>query len=649
MTERTSLLRLLIEEADLEDFRRYEESVRAAGLPREELEHLEQEIVRALQLRAILDERRRREREFAALYETAGDLTRFRDVETVLQTIVRRARYLLNADTAYITLHDEEAAEIHMRVSDGTISLGFSDIRLALGSGIGGYVAQNNRPYYTENYLADSRFVHTSDVDSVVEMEGLVAILGVPLTLGNEVIGVLFAADRSQRQFTVQDVTLLSMFGAHAAVALENARLFQEAQEAVEELNRANATIRAHSQSVERAADAHARLTALVAEGGHLTDVAAAVGEVFGASLTVVDQAGRVLAHGGPVVDEFDRIAREGGEAALSAAAPLFDAMLRSGRHGHAVHVDLPDSGLAARWVAPVRAGEQQLGALVLAADADLGEIDLRTLERSGQVTALLLFNRRSIEEERRRVANELIAMLASPTQADDDEHVRELSKLVGLDLDEPYLVIAALIGSDYTKLTTAVASSLNSETRWVVGTRGEEIVILVPGDDAEAAIASVKRRFRSASDAPISAGVSGPAVGPQELAATFQEARHCLRALLALGREGQICALRNLGIYGLLISGAHPEGVASFIAHTLGGVLNSSETRAAELLSTLDAYFEADGRAAQAADELHIHVNTLYQRLDRITGLTGLNWRDAEDRLQLQLAARFRRLQGSG
>ena len=144
-----------------------------------------------------------------------------------------------------------------------------------MGAGLGGLVAQTGGPYATADYFDDARFRHTHDIDEAVSEEGLVAILGVPLRLGQRVIGVLFAANRSARPFAQEEVALLARLAAHAAVAIDNARLLQETRNALEELSRAHRTVREHSEAVERAATAHDRMTALVLRGGGVEDVAA--------------------------------------------------------------------------------------------------------------------------------------------------------------------------------------------------------------------------------------------------------------------------------------------------------------------------------------------------------------------------------------
>ncbi|MCC3264165.1 hypothetical protein LLE87_38995, partial [Paenibacillus polymyxa] len=68
-----------------------------------------------------------------------------------------------------------------MRVTDGTVSARFQALRLPMGAGLGGLVAQTAAPYATADYFADGRFRHTVEINDGVRDEGLVAILGVPL------------------------------------------------------------------------------------------------------------------------------------------------------------------------------------------------------------------------------------------------------------------------------------------------------------------------------------------------------------------------------------------------------------------------------------------------------------------------------------
>jgi GAF domain-containing protein len=325
-------LRELLAEAPFEVVERPLRHARKRGAPAAEIARLEEATDLALHLRSILAERRRRERELSALYETAGDLIGIRDVERVLRAIIRRARRLLAADTAYLTLIDEERGDTVMRVTEGMVGEDFRRLRLPFGVGLGGLVAENARPSFTSDYINDPRFVHTGSIDSAVSLESIVAIVGVPLMVAERVIGVLFAADRTVRHFSPDEVSLLQSLGAHAAIAIENARLFQETRHALEELSAANAMVRAHSEAVERAAAIHERLTDIVLRGGDMDAVARTVAEVLDADVAVIDAERNVISSAG------DATWVHGPNDGLDAALPEVQST------GRTVRIDAPDA-----------------------------------------------------------------------------------------------------------------------------------------------------------------------------------------------------------------------------------------------------------------------------------------------------------------
>ena len=98
---------------------------------------------------------------------------------------------------------------------------------------------------------------------------------GVPLVLEGKVVGALLAVHRSVRRFPPSEVSLLTSFAAHAAVALENARLFADARPGQPHDEPAH-------RVVERAALAHDRLTDLLLHGGGVEEVAGVLAEVLG-------------------------------------------------------------------------------------------------------------------------------------------------------------------------------------------------------------------------------------------------------------------------------------------------------------------------------------------------------------------------------
>ena len=96
---------------------------------------------------------------------------------------------------------------------------------------------------------------------------------------------MLFAADRRERAFSRDEVALLSSLAAHAAVALDNARLLAETRDALISLEQANAALREQSGDIELAVLAHDRLAELVLRGGGVAEVAAELADVLGGTV----------------------------------------------------------------------------------------------------------------------------------------------------------------------------------------------------------------------------------------------------------------------------------------------------------------------------------------------------------------------------
>ncbi|GAA3846510.1 helix-turn-helix domain-containing protein [Sphaerisporangium flaviroseum] len=620
----TVFLELLAREAPPVEFEAPLVEARAAGVAPELLAELDRAKLAALRVRALLEHRARREAELSALFETAGDLAGLRDVGAVLEAIVRRARRLLHADVSYMTLHDADRGDTYMRVTDGSVSAAFRALRLPMGAGLGGLVAQTGTPYASPDYFADERFRHRTHIDVAVKEEALVAILGVPMRLGAQTIGVLFAANRSARPFAQEEVALLASLGAHAAVALDNARLLEETRTALGELSSANQLIQARSAAVERAAQAHDRMTGLVVRGGGVEDVAAVVTDILGGALIVLDADGRALAAVGSVGDLDD--------AEVAGAAAASRGLGRTVRRG-----DL--------WVASVASGQEILGTLVLRAPDEVSGTDQRILERAALVTALLLLFRRTAAAAEGRVRGELLDDLLTGRITHSDA-LYGRARLLGVDLDAPHVLVVARhrAGDPASRRRTAFWASSDAASRHgLVAARGEETILLLPGVHPGAAAQRVAKELGASLGTAVTAGAAGPVQGPAAVAGAYREARRCAEALLSLGRAGEGASCDELGFVGLLIG--QDRDVAGFLESALGPVLAYDRRRGTALVHTLDTYFGTGASLSRTAERLHIHVNTVTQRLDRVGRLLGDGWQAPERALEIQLALRLNRL----
>ena len=615
-----SFVELLYDEAPREDFDATLASRSRDLEPGAELDRMRSEHLTALRLREQMARQRQREAELSALYDTANDLTGIRDVDAILNAIVRRARQLLHADMTYLSLNDEAEGASYMKVTDGSVSAEFRNLRLPLGAGLLGLVAQSGAPYYTDDYQSDPRFQHLEFIDSAVDLEGIRAILGVPLLVDGRVIGALLATHRKVRPFPPAEVSLLTLFAAHAAIALENARLFQKTESALAEVDEANRQIRAHSESVETAASAHDRLNDVLLNGGGVEEVAAVLADLLGGSLLVLDSEGRRLAGTGSPLDP---------------SAGSAEAVAEARRTGRSVKLTGSDG-----YVAAVLAGSEHLGTLVLQDVANsLGPADLLTVERGALVTALVLLFARSVAEAEERVHSELLSDLITGRDTDSGR-LRERARRHRVDLDQVGAVaIASVEGLDRHRglqLTARLAGEVNG----LGGEKSGRLVLVAPGDPL-----AVGRQLQ---DAVVAAGgtatVGVAATGPGAPAA-FLEASRCLTTLLTLGRAGEVTDSTGLGLAQLVLGQGGPDELDAFIESLIGPLLDYDARRGTALVDTLDAWFASGTKPAEAAKILHVHPNTIAQRLDRIGKLIDPRWRDSSRALDLQFALRLWKL----
>ncbi len=141
---------------------------------------------------------------------------------------------------------------------------------------------------------------------------------------------------------------------------------------------------------------------------------------------------------------------------------------------------------------------------------------------------------------------------------------------------------------------------------------------------------------------AQIVIGIGRPAVSPNMWLQSQQQARESWR----LGKEWKgapVTYFGDLGLYQLLTTLGNSNEAARFYRKTLGRLLSYDDSKNAELVQTLEAFFECHGNLSQTASKLHIHRNTLTYRLEQISTITQLDLDDPDARFSLQFALKLR------
>jgi GAF domain-containing protein len=163
-------------------------------------------------------------RALGELMEVTAALNSTLDVDALLASIVDATARVLGAERASLLLLDEETGELVFRISADA-----AEQRVPAGQGVAGWVVQNGEPLKVDDTRSDDRFYAGVDEASGVETRNIVAV---PLRTKERNVGVLEAMNKDAG-FTDDDVRIAQALGDHAAIALENARLYARLADAV--------------------------------------------------------------------------------------------------------------------------------------------------------------------------------------------------------------------------------------------------------------------------------------------------------------------------------------------------------------------------------------------------------------------------------
>lgn len=171
------------------------------------------------------------------LVELSVTLNSTLNLETLLQVITGTATELLDCDGASILLYDEKNPRLYFAAATGSDPAKLAEIPVPMEGSLAGTIFRTNRPIILNNAEQDPR--HYSLVSDHIKFK-VKTLIGVPMPIKDRTVGVLEAINKRNGVFDERDSTILSVTAAHAAIAINNARLLRTTQLALEKVKEAN-------------------------------------------------------------------------------------------------------------------------------------------------------------------------------------------------------------------------------------------------------------------------------------------------------------------------------------------------------------------------------------------------------------------------
>lgn len=181
----------------------------------------------------LLEETNQRAMQFSALNDVTQQITSTFNVDFLLQTIVERAEAMLDCEASSILLFDDDKKDLYFRVVTGPVAEKLINQPIERNKGISWRTVTEKRSIINNRITQSGMWNEKVDLDTGFQTESM---LTAPLMTQGEVIGVIEMINKHNRMpFTEMDQEILEAFAGQAAIAIENAQLYTQTDQALSE------------------------------------------------------------------------------------------------------------------------------------------------------------------------------------------------------------------------------------------------------------------------------------------------------------------------------------------------------------------------------------------------------------------------------
>src|SRR5215469_1272373 len=167
--------------------------------------------------------------EVSVFHELGKALTSSLQLDQVLRTIMEKINEVLHPDTWSLLLMDQDKGELYFQIATGKGAEALKDVRIKIGQGLAGWVAQTGQHVVVPDTSKDSRFFAKVDERTKMETRSIVAV---PVRFRDHCLGVIELINCvGPEGFSKRDLVLLEALADYAAIAIENARHVQRIHE----------------------------------------------------------------------------------------------------------------------------------------------------------------------------------------------------------------------------------------------------------------------------------------------------------------------------------------------------------------------------------------------------------------------------------
>lgn len=584
-------------------------------------------------------------KESKKLFEGIRSISATLDVHQIIRGIIGNALAVIPAaDAGLLHLYDPTIDRLIPKEAVGFHDTVFKDLKMRVGESIAGKVFEDGIPRMyrtnqeTAHAMKDISANNFHSLNHAKALRDLNGLLCVPISRGEKRIGVLVLHQFHQENvFTEYDLDLLQGFADQTSIALQNAELYAEVKQAYDHMAAMSAQLQAkHDDLIQR---------------NHIHESIKQLSLQNKGAETIVKNLSKMTGHSIHFADWLEQKMYPEKSMIFFSWDELYT-LLNKRRQPVSVTLFSPASGDDQLFcLYPLINGSIFLGCLMIPLDErGLSDLARMTVEQGSAVLILDLVKKQSISSVLYKRAHDLFQELI----ASKGNELVDRARSMGLQPQAKYYLVyahltqcqdLALLEANIHRLITRWKWEFSKTQMFVYGFHNH-VTLLVrsfgsrDGKDIRERLQQASYEWDLGKEASLSIGVGSLASGIEQISKSYEEAKKAAHYLTNRSRSG-VVHYKDLGVNRLMLNQSQAD-IDAFIQDVFAPFWEDPE-KYEEWEQTIITYMKCSQSPQLTAKELHIHVNTLYQRLRKVEELLHIDLRNPEDLLKLQLACHLR------
>lgn len=562
------------------------------------------------------------------LMKSIKEISLLQDSDYLLTRILENALSVISvADMGVLWMFDSSTQFLLPRAWSGGPNNEIQNMKMKVGEGIIGKTFQHNKSYmYTnlKDILRDSSTMTDDNIHYLNQsytFTNIQSIISVPICMEEQTVCVLIIYQNGTTPLlNDEDKELLESFSDQVSIALLNSALFED--------------VKKQNELLIRRDQIHRTFMNVSLQSKGIEPILTELRRMVTSPVTIVDFVDNKT-YGFLKFFDIDTKTAEFHTHFLSHTKPCFYT-IEANNEAHSVYIH------------PIHGIDTLLGLLIMQANqGDLSSLDQVALEQSSSVIALEMLKKQTLVDLFYKRTHELFSEYLS---CYDTTLLYQKAAELNIDTKKHILVALITIRSQADlqllnlhlhRLVSDIKSVFSSKAPVVYGfdTKVTIVFTLDPHEEHRAIIKQLEdllSKWRYYNECHIKIGIGSRYSHFTQIGKSYSEAEKAISYLLSQQQDG--CILyEEIGINRLFINQSKEE-VKTFIDEVFLPLKNN-HLNDEPLEQTLEAYFDNNRSASLTAKQLHIHVNTLYQRLKKIEEKMNISFTNSEHLLKVQLA----------